>query len=76
MNTKFLLVFGITAILCCIYYCAATETTAQQPEQKASQMSNDQRDQLDQETIMMICNETFRTSMGLSHMPSFINSIK
>lgn len=74
MNTKFLVVFGISTILCCICFCGATETTAQNLEQKASQMSNVQGDQLDQETIMLICNETFRTSMGLLHIVTW-NSV-
>lgn len=74
MKIKLLFVFGISTILCCMDCCGATETTAKQPEQRESQLSNDQGDQLDQETIMMICNETFRTSMGLSHMLSFFDS--
>lgn len=56
------IVFVITMVLCCTYCCEAEET---QTQQSIPMKSNDnEADQLDQEAIMMICNETFRTSMG------------
>lgn len=68
--TKCFIVLVLTTVLCCVYCCGAT--TEEKTQQAPSTKPNDaETDQLDQETIMMMCNETFRTPMGLSKRISF-----
>lgn len=60
---KYCILFVMLAILSCAFCCAAEEQQQPQSTVKSS-TDTDSADQLDQETIMMLCNETFRTSMG------------
>lgn len=71
-TTKFFIVLAVTLCLGCSYCCAADN--GQQPQQQqqtttvaaiAAKSIDDSNDQLDQEAIMQMCNESFRTSMGL-----------
>lgn len=71
-TTKFFIVLAVTLCLGCSYCCAA-DNGQQQPQQQtttaapaiAAKSMDDSNDQLDQEAIMQMCNESFRTSMGL-----------
>lgn len=51
---------AVVAVLCCFYCCSGNEVPT--PKVASSPVAKgNEGDQLDQETIMMICNETFRT---------------
>lgn len=51
----------IVLFLGCAHCCAADEAQQTTPAKTV----DDTTDQLDQEAIMQMCNESFRTSMGL-----------
>lgn len=66
--TKFFIVLAVTLCLGCAYCCAADSGSQQQTTvapASAAKSVDDSNDQLDQEAIMQMCNESFRTSMGL-----------
>lgn len=69
-TTKFFIVLVLTLCLGCSYCCAADNGQQQQQQTTtaaaiAAKSIDDSNDQLDQEAIMQMCNESFRTSMGL-----------
>lgn len=69
-STKVFIVLAVTLCLGCSY-CHAADSGQQQQQQTtttpaaAAKSIDDSNDQLDQETIMQMCNESFHTSMGL-----------
>lgn len=72
-STKFFIVLTVTLCMGCAY-CIAADSGQQQQQQTtttpgiAAKSIDDSNDQLDQEAIMQMCNESFRTSMGLYSM--------
>lgn len=59
-STKFLVAIAVVVFIGC-GHCHAAEDGQQSVPSKTV----DSADQLDQESIMVMCNESFRTSMGL-----------
>lgn len=60
-STKFLIAIAVVVLIGCVHCHAAEDGQQSVP----SKTIDDSSDQLDQETIMVMCNESFRTSMGL-----------
>lgn len=59
MANNYLIVFILTALFCFMDCCDADESKIENTEEQNVSLA------LDQEAIMNMCNETFRTSMGL-----------
>lgn len=59
-STKLFIVIAVVLFIGCAH-CSAADDGQQQLPAKAV---GDNADQLDQEAIMQMCNESFRTSMG------------
>lgn len=60
-SSKLFIVLVVVVFLGCAQCCSAVES--EQMSAPAKTVANT-ADQLDQETIMQMCNESFRTSMG------------
>lgn len=58
---------AVVLFIGCAHQCCAADIGQQQQQQQQAPAKtvDDTADQLDQEAIMQMCNESFRTSMGL-----------
>lgn len=64
-SQKFYMMLVTALFLGCTHCCSAQADSGQQLAVSASKAVGDNGDQLDQAAIMQMCNESFRTSMGL-----------
>lgn len=67
MLSKVLLVVLVTVALCMVHCCAAEDTTNDPKTGMSNGVNKDgESAELSQTDIMLMCNESFRTSMGMS----------
>lgn len=64
MFGKVFVIFVVTATLCVVHACGADDNTQVPKTMMTSENKESDSAELSQTDIMLMCNESFRTSMG------------